>query len=234
MVPKLMLDGMPYDLSEITANTLTGDTSWNGNDSAEMLGFKLKQLDDAIVGQVPNNGYWISFVEIMDSNGDWFVPTIQYAFHVFFDTLGTADKIYNMLKVKDIYVKNRRGGDTWQLVKRTHGFGGHSRPIPDEDQVAQGVGKGRYAEAASENSYIWTTVDPNDYFSPEMLDAYYENNAGKPGVSYVVSEWMDISSFAYRELLLRDIDPEEGELKMLIQVAAKTNIFQAAINKEAI
>ena len=66
------------------------------------------------------------------------------------------------------------------------------------------------------------------------VNAYYENNAGKPGVSYVVSEWMDISSFAYRELLLRDIDPEEGELKMLIQVAAKTNIFRAAINKEVI
>lgn len=226
MVPKLMLDGMPYNLSEITANTLTGDTSWNGNDSAEMLGFKLKQLDEAIVGQVPNNGYWISFVEIMDTNGDWFVPTIQYAFHVFFDTLGTADKIYNMLKVKDIYVRNRQGDDTWKLVERTHGFGGHSRPIPDEDQVAQGVGKGRYVEAASENSYIWTTVD--------AIDPSNWNNNGKPGASYVVSEWIDISSFAYRELLLRDIDPEEGELKMLIQVAAKTNIFQAAINKEAI
>lgn len=228
MVPKLMLDGMPYNLSEITANTLTGDTSWNGNDSAEMLGFKLKQLDEAIVGQVPNNGYWISFVEIMDTNGDWFVPTIQYAFHVFFDTLGTADKIYNMLKVKDIYVRNRQGDDTWKLVERTHGFGGHSRPIPDEDQVVKDVyvGKGGYVEAASENSYIWTTVD--------AIDPSNRNNNGKPGASYVVSEWIDISSFAYRELLLRDIDPEEGELKMLIQVAAKTNIFQAAINKEAI
>lgn len=228
MVPKLMLDGMPYNLSEITANTLTGDTSWNGNDSAEMLGFKLKQLDEAIVGQVPNNGYWISFVEIMDTNGDWFVPTIQYAFHVFFDTLGTADKIYNMLKVKDIYVRNRQGDDTWKLVERTHGFGGHSRPIPDEDQVVKDVyvGKGGYVEAASENSYIWTTVD--------AIDPSNWNNNGKPGASYVVSEWIDISSFAYRELLLRDIDPEEGELKMLIQVAAKTNIFQAAINKEAI
>jgi len=50
----------------------------------------------------------------------------------------------------------------------------------------------------------------------------------------VVSEWTDISSFAFRELLSRDIDPEEGELKMLIQVAAKMNKFQAAINKEAI
>ncbi len=237
MVPKLMLDGMPYDLSEITPNTLDGDTYWNGNNSAGMLGFKLKQLDDAIVGQVPKNGYWISFVEIMDSNGDWFVPTIQYAFHVFLDeayshliasgfTGPTNDKIYDMLKVKDIYVRNRQGDDTWKLVERTHGFGGHSRPIPDEDQVAQGVGKGRYAEAASENSYIWTTVDG--------IDPSNWNNNGKPGVSYVVSEWKDISSFAYRELLLRDIDPEEGELKMLIQVAAKTNIFQAAINKEAI
>ncbi len=229
MVPKLMLDGMPYDLSEITANTLTGDTSWNGNNSAEMLGFKLKQLDEAIVGQVPKNGYWISFVEIMDSNGDWFVPTIQYAFHVFLDeTYSPAynDGIYNMLKVKNIYVRNRQGDDTWKLVERTHGSGGHSRPIPDEDQVAQGVGKGRYGEATSENSYIWTTVDG--------IDPSNWNNNGKPGVSYVVSEWIDISSFAYRELLLRDIDPEEGELKMLIQVAAKTNIFQAAINKEAI
>ena len=109
MVPKLMLDGMPYDLSEITPNTLDGDTFWNGNNSAEMLGFKLKQLDDAIVGQVPKNGYWISFVEIMDSNGDWFVPAIQYAFHVFLDEAyshliasgftgpTTTDKIYNML-----------------------------------------------------------------------------------------------------------------------------------------
>ena len=93
-------------------------------------------------------------------------------------------------------------------------------------QVAQGVGKGRYVEAASENSYIWTTVD--------AIDPSNRNNNGKPGASYVVSEWIDISSFAYRELLLRDIDPEGGELKMLIQVAAKTNIFKAAINKEAI
>ena len=233
MVPKLMLDGMPYDLSEITPNTLDGDTSWNGNDSAEILGFKLKQLDEAIVGQVPNNGYWISFVEIMDTNGDWFVPTIQYAFHVFLnETYSPAynDGIYNMLKVKDIYVRNRQGDDTWKLVERTHGFGGHSRPIPDEDQVAQGVGKGRYAEAASENSYIWTTVDG---IGPFTIDLNW-NNIGKPGVSYVVSEWKDISSFAYRELLLRDIDPEEGELKMLIQVAADMNKFQAAINRTAI
>ena len=231
-----MLDGMPYDLSEITANTLDGDASWNGHNSAEMLGFKLKQLDDAIVGQVPKNGYWISFVEIMDSNGDWFVPTIQYAFHVFLDKAyshliasgftgtTTNDKIYNMLKVKNIYIRNRRGDDTWKLVERTHGS------IPDGDRVGSwtpsGGGKGRYVEATSENSYIWTTVDG--------IDPSNWNNNGKPGVSYVVSEWLDISSFAYRELLLRDIDPEEGELKMLIQVAAKTNIFQAAINKEAI
>jgi len=227
MVPKLMLDGMPYDLSEITANTLDGDASWNGYDSAETLGYKLKQLDDAIVGQVPKNGYWISFVEIMDSNGDWFVPTIQYAFHVFLGPT-TNDKIYNMLKVKDIYVRNRQGDDTWKLVERTHGS------IPDEDRVGSwtpsGGGKGKYVEATSENSYIWTTVDG---IGPFTIDLNWNNN-GKPGVSYVVSEWVDISSFAYRELLLRDIDPEEGELKMLIQVAAKTNIFQAAINKEAI
>ena len=73
------------------------------------------------------------------------------------------------------------------------------------------------AAATSENSYIWVPVD-----------------MGTPGVNYVVSSWTDISSFAFRELINRDIDPEEGELKMLIQVAAKTNIFQAAINKEAI
>ena len=128
MEPKLMLDGMPYDLSEITPNTLDGNTSWGGNDSAEIMLFKLKQLDDAIVGQVPNNVYWISFVEIMDSNGDWFVPTIQYAFHVFFNE-AYNDKIYNMLKIKNIYVRNTQGDTKWKLVNRTHGFGGHSRPI---------------------------------------------------------------------------------------------------------
>ncbi len=220
MVPKLMLDGMPYDLSEITPNTLDGNTSWNGNDSAEIMLFKLKQLDEAIVGQVPDNGYWISFVEIMDSNGDWFVPTIQYAFHVFFNE-AYNDKIYNMLKIKNIYVRNTQGDNTWKLVNRTHGFGGHSRPIPDDDQVAQGVGKGRYASQVSENSHIWTTVDD------DAIDSSTNPN-------YVVSEWIDIPSFAFRELLLRDIDPDEGELKMLIQVAADMNKFQAAINKEAI
>jgi len=222
MVPKLMLDGMPYDLSEITPNTLDGNTSWNGNDSAEIMLFKLKQLDEAIVGQVPDNGYWISFVEIMDSNGDWFVPTIQYAFHVFFNE-AYNDKIYNMLKIKNIYFRNTQGDNTWKLVNRNHGFGG---PIPDDDQVAQGVGKGRYGSQTSENSHIWTTVD--------AIDPSNWNSNGRPGASYVVSEWTDISSFAFRELLSRDIDPEEGELKMLIQVAAKMNKFQAAINKEAI
>jgi hypothetical protein len=223
MVPKLMLDGMPYDLSEITPNTLDGDTSWNGKDSAEIMLFKLKQLDEAIVGQVPNNGYWISFVEIMDSNGDWFVPVIQYAFHVFFNEAYNDSfpwKIYNMLKIKNIYVRNTQGNNTWKLVNRTHG----SRPIPDEDQVAQGFDP--YGSQVSENSHIWTTVD--------AIDPSNWNSNGKPGASYVVSEWTDISSFAFRELLLRDIDPEEGELKMLIQVAADMNKFQAAINKEAI
>ena len=217
MVPKLMLDGMPYDLSEITPNTLDGNTSWNGNDSAEIMLFKLKQLDEAIVGQVPDNGYWISFVEIMDSNGDWFVPTIQYAFHVFFNE-AYNDKIYNMLKIKNIYFRNTQGDNTWKLVNRNHGFGG---PIPDDDQVAQGVGKGRYGSQVSENSHIWTTVDD------DAIDSSTNPN-------YVVSEWIDIPSFAFRELLLRDIDPDEGELKMLIQVAADMNKFQAAINKEAI
>jgi len=230
MVPKLMLDGMPYDLSEITPNTLDGNTSWNGNDSAEIMLFKLKQLDEAIVGQVPDNGYWISFVEIMDSNGDWFVPTIQYAFHVFpvaeLETKSKGMKFYDMFKIKNIYVRNTQGNNTWKLVNRTHGFGGHSRPIPDDDQVAQGVGKGRYGSQTSENSHIWTTVD--------AIDPSNWNSNGRPGASYVVSEWTDISSFAFRELLSRDIDPEEGELKMLIQVAAKMNKFQAAINKEAI
>ena len=223
MLPNLLLDGMPYDLSEITANTLTGDDDWNGNDSAEMLGFKLKQLDDAIVGQVPKNGYWISFVEIMDSNGDWFVPTIQYAFHVFLDEAyshliasgftgpTTNDKIYNMLKVKNIYVRDTQGDNKWKLVHRSHG-----NPIPEADRVRRGA-TGKYKSRLSEGSHIWDSVD-----------------MGTPGVNYVVSNWIDISSFAYRELILRDIDPDEGELKMLIQVAAKTNIFQAAINKEAI
>jgi len=214
MVPKLMLDGMPYDLSEITPNTLEGDTSWNGNDSAGIMLFKLQELDDAIVGQFPNNGYWISFVEIMDSNGDWFVPTIQYAFHVFLNR-PYNDKIYNMLKIKNIYVRNTQGDNKWKLVNRTHG-----NPIPDDDQVTRRGRSGvvhRYAAATSENSYIWNPVD-----------------MGTPGVNYVVSSWTDISSFAFRELLLRDIDPEEGELKMLIQVAADMNKFQAAINKEAI
>ena len=210
MVPKLMLDGMPYDLSEITPNTLDGNTSWNGNDSAEIMLFKLKQLDDAIVGQVPNNGYWISFVEIMDSNGDWFVPTIQYAFHVFFNE-AYNDKIYNMLKIKNTYVRNRQGDNKWKLVNLTH----VCRPIPDEDHVAQGFDP--YGSQVSENSYIWVPVD-----------------MGTQGVNYVVSSWTDISSFAFRELLSRDIDPDEGELKMLIQVAADMNKFQAAINKEAI
>ena len=225
MVPKLMLDGMPYDLSEITPNTLDGNTSWNCNDSAEIMLFKLKQLDEAIVGQVPDNGYWISFVEIMDSNGDWFVPTIQYAFHVFpvaeLETKSKGMKFYDMFKIKNIYVRNTQGNNTWKLVNRTHGFGGHSRPIPDDDQVAQGVGKGRYGSQTSENSHIWTTVDD------DAIDSSTNPN-------YVVSEWIDIPSFAFRELLLRDIDPDEGELKMLIQVAADMNKFQAAINKEAI
>lgn len=222
MVPKLMLDGMPYELQEITASELDKRSS----QACLHLQNNLIKLQMKNKGPV-DNGYWISFVEIMDSNGDWFVPTVQYAFHVFqtFDNRGPdGNEIYNMFGIKNIYVRNRRGDDTWKLVERTHGFGGHSRPIPDEDQVAQGVGKGRYAEAASENSYIWTTVDAID---PSNW------TGGDPGASYVVSEWTDISSFAYRELLLRDIDPEEGELKMLIQVAA-TNKFQAAINKEAI
>jgi hypothetical protein len=85
--------------------------------------------------------------------------------------------------------------------------------------VAQGVGKGRYGSQVSENSHIWTTVDAID---------------PSTNPNYVVSEWIDIPSFAFRELLLRDIDPDEGELKMLIQVAADMNKFQAAINKEAI
>ena len=229
MVPKLMLDGMPYSLSEITASQLTGDTTWNGVDAAVTMESKLMKLDRENKGPA-DNGYWISFVEIMDSNGDWFVPVIQYAFHVFQKpdalTSATRTKIYDMFTIKDIYVRNNRGDNEWKLVNRTHGFGGHSRPIPDEDQVAQGVGKGRYGAAASEDSYIWSAIDDID---PSNWTA-----DGKMGASYVVSEWIDISSFAYRELLLRSIDPDEGELKMLIQVAANTNMFQAAINKEAI
>lgn len=227
MVPKLMLDGMPYSLSEITASHLTGDGTWNGVDSAVTMKGKLMKLDRENKGPA-DNGYWISFVEIMDSNGDWFVPVMQYAFHVFRKPDGypqvTRTKIYDMFTVKDIYVRNTQGDNEWKLVNRTHGFGGHSRPIPDEDQVAQGsyLSPG----TASESSYIWTTID--------AIDPSNWTGDGKMGASYVVSEWIDISSFAYRELLLRDIDPDEGELKMLIQVAADTNIFQAAINKEAI
>ena len=214
MLPNLLLDGMPYDLSEITANMLNGDDDWNGNDSAEMLGFKLKQLDEAIVGQVPKNGYWISFLEIMDSSGDWFVPTIQYAFHVFLnETYSPAynDGIYNMLKVKDIYVRNTKGDNKWKLVHRSHG-----NPIPEEDMARRGA-TGTYKSRLSEGSHIWDPVD-----------------MGTPGFNYVVSNWIDISSFAFRELINRDIDPDVGELKMLIQVAANMNKFQAAINKEAI
>ncbi|MGI9555257.1 MAG: hypothetical protein ACR2M9_00130 [Cyanophyceae cyanobacterium] len=223
MVPKLMLDGMPYSLSEITPSHLTGDTTWNGVDSAVTLQGILMKLDRENKGPA-DNGYWISFVEIMDSNGDWFVPAIQYAFHVFQRpdalTSATRTKIYNMFTVKDIYVRNIRGDNEWKLVNRTHDA------IPNKDQVAQGVGKGRYGALTSEDSYIWTTVD--------AIDPSNWTVDGKMGASYVVSEWLDISSFAYRELLLRDIDPDEGELKMLIQVAADTNMFQAAINKDVI
>ena len=231
MVPKLMLDGMPYDLSEITPNTLDGDTTWNGNNSAEILLSKLKKLDKAIpeFAPHPDNGYWISFVEIMDSNGDWFVPTIQYAFHVFpsplLVRLKLGDlvsehslqkavrnyKIYDLLKIKNTYARNTQGDNKWKLVNRTHG-----NPIPEADKVRRGA-TGKYKSRLSEGSHIWDSVD-----------------MGTPGVNYVVSNWIDISSFAYRELILRDIDPDEGELKMLIQVAADMNKFQAAINKEAI
>ncbi len=223
MLPNLLLDGMPYDLSEITANMLNGDDDWNGNDSAEMLGFKLKQLDEAIVGQVPKNGYWISFLEIMDSSGDWFVPTIQYAFHVFLnETYSPAynDGIYNMLKVKDIYVRNTKGDNKWKLVHRTHGS-----PIPEADRVRRGA-TGKYKSRLSEGSHIWAAVD--------AIDPSNWTSMKTPGVSYVVSNWIDISSFAYRELILRDIDPDVGELKMLIQVAANMNKFQAAINNKVI
>ena len=219
MVPKLMLDGMPYQLQEVTASGLADDGT------PKIVQNNLIRLQIKNKGTV-DNGYWISFVEIMDSNGDWFVPKVQYAFHVFpvaeFETKGM--KFYNMFKIKNIYVRNTQGNNTWKLVNRNHGFGGHSRPIPDDDQVAKhGVGRvlgnSRWGGDTSENSHIWTTVDDIDLST---------------NPNYVVSEWIDISSFAYRELLLRDIDPDEGELKMLIQVAADMNKFQAAINKEAI
>ena len=203
MVPKLMLDGMPYQLQEVTASGLEDDGT------PKIVQNNLIRLQIKNKGTV-DNGYWISFVEIMDSNGDWFVPTIQYAFHVFFNE-AYNDKIYNMLKIKNTYVRNRQGDNKWKLVNLTHG----SRPIPDEDHVAQGFDP--YGSQVSENSYIWVPVD-----------------MGTQGVNYVVSSWTDISSFAFRELLSRDIDPDEGELKMLIQVAADMNKFQAAINKEAI
>ena len=224
MVPKFMLDGMPYDLSEITANTLTGDTHWDGNDSAEILIFKLDRLNKEAIqlGFHPNKeGYWISFLEIMDSNGDWFTPTIQYAFHVFLSpllvgALGDLDypkkelKIYDLLKIKNIYVRNTQGDNKWKLVHRSQGF-----PIPEAERVRRGA-TGNYQSRLSESSHIWSSV-----------------SVEQKGVSYVVSNWIDISSFVFRELVDRDIDPEEGELKMLIQVAAM-NKFQAAINKEAI
>ncbi len=222
MVPKLMLDGMPYSLFEITASQLTGQAA---SDSAVTMESILRKLYRENKGPA-DNGYWISFVEIMDSNGDWYVPVIQYAFHVF-QKPDTQTKIYDMFTIKDIYVRNNRGDSEWKLVNRTHGFGGHSRPIPDDNQVAQGVGKGRYGAAASESSYIWTTIDAIDPSNWRQVVTFRG-----PGPSYVVSEWIDISSFAYRELLLRSIDPDEGELKMLIQVAA--DMFHAAINKEAI
>jgi len=219
MLPNLLLDGMPYDLSEITANTLEGDTSWNTGELVEIMLLKLKKLDEAIVGQVPNNGYWISFLEIMDSNGDWFVPTIQYAFHVFLNRPHN-DKIYNMLKIKNIYVRNTKGDNKWKLVHRTHGS-----PIPEADRVRRGA-TGKYKSRLSEGSHIWVSVD--------AIDPSNWTPMGTPGVSYVVSSWTDISSFAYRELIARDIDPDVGELKMLIQVAADTNKFQAAINRVVI
>ena len=213
MVPKLMLDGMPYQLQEVTASGLADDGT------PKIVQNNLIRLQIKNKGTV-DNGYWISFVEIMDSNGDWFVPKVQYAFHVFpVAEFETKRHIYNMFKIKNIYVRNTQGNNTWKLVNRNHGFGGHSRPIPDDDQVTQGGGKWGYGPQVSENSHIWTMVDDIDLST-------------KP--NYVVSEWIDISSFAFRELLLRDIDPEEGELKMLIQVAADMNKFQAAINNEAI
>ena len=227
MVPKLMLDGMPYKLQEVTASGLADDGYLKS--LPKIVQNNLISLQIKNKGTV-DNGYWISFVEIMDSNGDWFVPKVQYAFHVFpvaeFETKSKGMKFYDMFKIKNIYVRNTQGNNTWKLVNRTHGFGGHSRPIPDDDQVAQGVGKGRYGSQTSENSHIWTTVD--------AIDPSNWNSNGRPGASYVVSEWTDISSFAFRELLSRDIDPEVGELKMLIQVAADMNKFQAAINKEVI
>lgn len=220
MLPNLLLDGMPYDLSEITANTLNGG-DWNGRPSAEILLYKLKKLDEAIVGDVPDNGYWISFLEIMDSNGDWFVPTIQYAFHVFpRPTISVNRWIYDLLKIKNTYVRNTKGDNKWKLVHRTHGS-----PIPEADRVRRGA-TGEYKSRLSEGSHIWDSVD--------AIDPSNWTPMKTPGVSYVVSNWIDISSFAYRELILRDIDPDEGELKMLIQVAADMNKFQAAINKEAI
>ena len=228
MVPKLMLDGMPYDLSEITANTLDGDTSWNGKNSAKVLLDKLMNLVQENKGPA-DNGYWISFVEIM-VDGVWFVPTIQYAFHVFpSDSLNsmliaahgvtpTVDyKIHDILKIKDIYARNTQGDNKWKLVHRSHG-----NPIPKEDMARRGA-TGTYKSRLSEESHIW---DPVDMGTLRMEP--------KSRFNYVVSNWIDISSFAFRELINRDIDPDEGELKMLIQVAAKTNIFQAAINKEAI
>jgi hypothetical protein len=217
MVPKLMLDGMPYQLQEVTASGLADDGYLKS--LPKIVQNNLISLQIKNKGTV-DNGYWISFVEIMDSNGDWFVPKVQYAFHVFpVAEFETKRHIYNMFKIKNIYVRNTQGNNTWKLVNRNHGFGGHSRPIPDDDQVTQGGGKWGYGPQVSENSHIWTMVDDIDLST-------------KP--NYVVSEWIDISSFAFRELLLRDIDPEEGELKMLIQVAADMNKFQAAINKEAI
>jgi hypothetical protein len=212
MVPKLMLDGMPYQLQEVTASGLEDDGT------PKIVQNNLIRLQIKNKGTV-DNGYWISFVEIMDSNGDWFVPKVQYAFHVFpvaeFETKSKGMKFYNMFKIKNIYFRNTQGNNTWKLVNRTHG----SRPIPDDDQVAQSRNSRRYGSQVSENSHIWTTVDAID---------------PSTNPNYVVSEWIDIPSFAFRELLLRDIDPDVGELKMLIQVAADMNKFQAAINKEAI
>ncbi len=215
----------PSDLSDITPKALEG-VLWNGINATEYLIYKLNELeemgyrDDPNIGIGTDKGYWISFVEIMDSNGDWFVPTVQYAFHVFpsddmmkwlNEEKWQGSQIYNLFKIKNIYVRVNPHLD-WELVDRTKGSG----PILDDDQVAQGVLKGRYGAASSEGSHIWTTV--------ETLQ----------GDGYVVSEWKDISSFAYRELLLRDIDPEDGELKMLIQVAVEDLRFRAAINNEVI
>ena len=212
MVPKLMLDGMPYSLSDITASLLSGDTTWNGIDSAVTMESKLMKLDRENKGPA-DNGYWISFVEIMDSNGDWFVPKIQYAFHVFQKPqMRSNPKIYDMFTLKNIYVRNTQGDTKWRLVEVTQ-----SIPIPEEDQVTQGFGA-ISSFHVSEDSHIWGAVvdiEPSKY-------------------GYVALDWLDISSFAYRELLLRSIDPNEGELKMLIQVADEMNKFQASINKEVI